>query len=52
MNPDQRGGVRCVSGAEVSSTGRLPPRLYMRRVNRVGAWNVISFSEIRHKRTG
>ena len=48
----QGGGVRCHSGAEVSPTERLSPRLNLRRSTRSGAWNVMSLSEVRYKRTG
>ena len=44
--------MRRSSGAEVSSTKRLSPRLNLRRSTRVGAWNVMSLSEVRDKRTG
>ena len=43
--------MRPASGAEVSSTERLSPRLNLRRSTRVGAWNVMSLSEVRDKRT-
>ena len=51
-NPGQDDGMRRASGAEVSSTERLSPRLNLRRSIRLGAWNVISLSEVRDKRTG
>ena len=44
--------MRRGSGAEVSSTKCLSPRLNLRRSTRVGAWNVMSLSEVRSKRTG
>ena len=49
-NPGQDGGMRRASGADVSSTERLSPRLNLRRSTRVGAWNVMSLSEVRDKR--
>ena len=51
-NPRQVGGMRRASGANVPSTVRLSPRLNQRRSTRVGAWNVMSLSEVRDKRTG
>ena len=51
-NPGRGGSMRRASGAEVSSTERLSPRLNLRRSTRVGAWNVMSLSEVRDKRTG
>ena len=51
-NPDQDGGMRRTSGAEVSSTERLSLRLNLRRLTRVGTWKVKSLSEVRDKRTG
>ena len=44
--------MRRLSGAEVSYTKRLSPRLNLRRSTRVGAWNVMFMSEVRDKRTG
>ena len=44
--------MRLTSDDEVSSTKRLSPRLNLRRSTRVGAWNVMSLSEVRDKRTG
>ena len=47
----QTGGMRRASDAEVSSTERLSPRLYLRRSSRVGAWNAMSLSdEVRDER--
>ena len=43
--------MRRASGAKLSSTERLSPRLNLRRSTRVGAWNVMSLSEVRDKRT-
>ena len=38
--------------AKVSSNERLSPRLNLSRSTRVGAWNVMSQSEVHDKRTG
>ena len=43
--------MRRASNAEVSNE-LLFPRLNLRRSTRVGAWNVMSLSEVRGKRTG
>ena len=43
--------MRRASGAEVSSTERLS-RLNLRQSTRVGAWNVLSLSDVGDKRTG
>ena len=51
-NPGQDGGMRRASGGEVPSTKRLSPRLNLRQSTRVGAWNVMSLSEVRDNRTG
>ena len=48
-NPVQGGDMRRASGAEVSSTECLSPRLNLRRSTQVGAWNVMSLSEVRDK---
>ena len=50
-NPCQGGGMRRASGAEASYTERRFPRLKLRRSTRVGAWNVMSLSEVRDKHT-
>ena len=34
------------SGAKVSSTERLSPRLNLRRSTRMGAWDLMSLSEV------
>ena len=47
--------MRCASGADVSATERLSPRLNLRRSTRAGAWNVNDLpqvSEVRDERTG
>ena len=51
-NPGQGDGMRRVSGAKVSSSDRLSPRLNLRRSTRVGAWKVMSLCEVRDKPTG
>ena len=50
-DPGQGGGMRRASGAKVSSIERLSPRLNLRRSTRMGAWNVMSLSEVRDKST-
>ena len=50
-NPGQGHGMRSSSGAVVSFTERLPPRLNLRRSTRVGAPNEVSLSEERDERT-
>ena len=44
--------MRRASDENMSSTVHLSPRLNLRRTTRVGAWNVMSLSEVRDKRTG